>query len=102
MPVVFVYTTFPSKDSAESISTQLLKGKYIACYNIFTITSGYWWQGTTQNENEFVSVMKTVEEKIPNLELKYLELHPYDIPCFVYWSIKASKSYEAWIRQSLQ
>ncbi len=98
MSFIIVYITHASKKDAESVCDHLLQKKMIACANIFPISSAYWWQGSIQNEDEWVSIVKTVPENWDILQKEVEEIHPYDVPCIMKIEVTANKAYEDWIR----
>lgn len=80
----FVYTTFPDVMMAKSISAELLNRSLIACANIFPAhIAMYKWDGAVQQDDEIAVIYKTSGDKLNDLEKTYVELHPYDVPCFV-------------------
>src|SRR4051812_522232 len=83
-PVVFVYTTFPSQNVAQDITHTLLGERLIACANIFgPMTSVYRWDGQEHSETEVPCYLKTSSTKLSALHERFLEIHPYECPCFV-------------------
>lgn len=101
MPFLMIYVTHPDETTAQSISQKLLEQKLVACSNIFPITSAYWWEGTIQNEQEWVSVLKTSRENGKAVEKEIEKWHPYQVPCILKWEVNANEKYENWIHQSL-
>lgn len=94
-----IYTTHPDKATAEKISNQLVKERLVACANIFPINSAFFWEGTCQNEAEFVAIVKTRNKLAKKVASRILELHPYDVPAIVRWKVTANKAYEKWIKE---
>ena len=100
MSVVFVYATFPDADTAQKICGELISQKLAACANILGEgRSLYWWDGKLQNEPEVYAILKTAAETYPSLENRIKELHSYDTPCIVSWTIEqGSKEFLDWVR----
>lgn len=94
-----IYTTYPDSETAQQITNELLDQRLIACANTLPIESAYWWQGAICREGETAVLLKTSAAKRQLLEKHYLALHPYDVPCFVYWEAHANADYEAWIEE---
>ena len=98
MAFTIIYSTHPDEETAQKISNQLLEEKLIACANIFPIKSAYYWKGNSENDNEFVSIVKTRNKLATKVEKRILALHPYEVPAVLRWKVKANKSYEKWIK----
>lgn len=96
-----VYITYGNKEEAENICSQLLTHKLIACSNIIPVQSAYWWNHLIQNDQEWISIVKTAPEKYQDLEDEVVKLHSYEIPCIVKWEVSANAAYEKWIRESV-
>jgi len=101
MSFAFIYITYPSEVEAQRVSQHLLEQKLIACTNIFPITSAYWWQGVIQNEQEWVSIVKTTLENYEGVKSEVEKIHPYDVPCILKIEVVANEVYEQWIRSSV-
>jgi len=91
------YITHPTEQAANAIVAHLLEKKLIACANIFPIQSHYHWEGTQQNEQEWVSILKTtlILESVVEAEIK--SVHPYKVPCIVRYEARANADYAQWI-----
>ena len=100
MSFIIIYITHSSEENAQKIADQLLQKKLVACANIFPIKSMYWWNGNIENENEYVSIVKTIPELWEVLQKEVKEIHPYDVPCIMKIEAEANKEYEKWIRES--
>lgn len=100
MSFLLIYITHPDHKTAKRISERLISEKYVACSNIFPIESSYWWKGEIENEDEFVSIVKTRCSHFEIIERKVKELHPYDIPCIMALEVQANEDYEKWIIES--
>lgn len=78
------YTTFPDEPTAQKISRTLLEEKLVACTNLFPVVqSQYWWQGKIESSKECVMILKSESRLKADLQKRYLELHPYETPCFL-------------------
>jgi len=66
------------------------------------LTSLYHWQGKLESEQEVLLLIKSLKDKIPALEQKVLELHPYDTPEFVCLSADyVNDKYQKWLEGAL-
>ncbi len=101
MPFIIVYTTHPDEQSANKISSELIQKKLVACANIFPMQSAYWWQGNIENGNEYVSILKTIQENFDKVKLEIEKVHKYEVPCIMKIEVEANESYEKWIRESV-
>jgi periplasmic divalent cation tolerance protein len=102
MPFIVVYVTHPDEASAKSISRRLLEAKIVACANIFPISSAYWWNSTIQNDQEWVSLLKTTPGLWQKLQEAVSSLHPYEVPCILKFEVEANAAYEKWIYDSVE
>lgn len=102
MPFALLYITYPNESEAQRVSQLLLARRLVACANIFPITSAYWWQGVIQNEQEWVSIVKTTLENYEAVKREVEKVHPYDVPCILKIEVEANAAYENWIRDSVE
>jgi periplasmic divalent cation tolerance protein len=98
------YTTFPDEATAQKVSLQLLEEKLVACTNLFpVIQSQYWWQGKIENSKECVLILKSESLFKARLEKRFLELHPYETPCFLEIRLDSGNpGYLDWLSASLK
>ena len=94
MSFITIYITHANEDEAKRISNILVEEKYVACSNIFPITSAYWWNGVMENEDEWVSIVKSIPENWEAIKHKVSEIHPYDVPCIMKFNVEANEKYE--------
>ena len=99
---VWIYTTWPEAQSASKAAGLLVGEKLAACANILPgVQSVFEWEGEIQRESECAMVLKTSAQAAPRLRARFVELHPYDEPCFL--ALKADNDLSApdflnWIR----
>jgi periplasmic divalent cation tolerance protein len=79
MKPVIIVSTFPSKQSVNSIADLLVKKKLAACVNIIKISSIYTWFGKTENKDEYLALFKTTKKNQLILKKELEKLHPYDV-----------------------
>lgn len=97
MPFLTFYITHPDEATARHITSRLLTDRWIACANIFPVSSQYWWDRQLQNDSEWVSVVKTSLALEKHLESIVQQLHPYEVPCIMRFETRANEAYEQWI-----
>lgn len=99
MSVVVVFSTFPSADKAAEIARILVEERLCACVNVVQgVRSIYRWDGETHDDAEVLAVIKTTEERVPALQARLVELHPYDVPeAIVVPVVGGHAPYLAWV-----
>lgn len=99
-----VYCTCPDSAQAEKIAHRLAELKLVACTNIVPhLTSIYPWEGKLIRGCEAFMIMKTHQNKLPDLEKAILELHPYTVPEIIALPIiYANKKYLDWINKEVE
>ena len=81
MPVVVVFSTFPSADKAAEIARALVGESLAACVNVVPgVRSIYRWEGKLCDDSEVLAVIKTTTERADALIARLVALHPYDVP----------------------
>lgn len=102
-PIILVYTTFPSVESAESVCGQLLSWRLIACANIRgPMTSLYWWKGKIEKATEIPAILKTQKSRLSTLFDRIKTLHPYEVPCMIALPVeKVNRDYELWLKAEM-
>ena len=101
---VFLYSTFPDKDSALRVADALVGAKLAACVNIHgPMTSVYEWEGKREASEEFAAFIKTRRELAERAIGTARPLHPYTVPCFLILPIEGgNEDYLAWARERTQ
>ena len=97
MGLVLVLVTFPDEESAKSMVDIVLERKLAGCILTTSVKSAYFWQGEKQNDEEMISLFKTNESKIADLEKFILANHPYEIPAIIKLNASANEGYEHWL-----
>lgn len=95
---MIVLTTVP-KDAADELASRLVDERLAACVNVQApMTSTYRWRGKLEREEECQLVMKTSRKRLPELERRLQELHPYELPEFIaIRATAASSGYADWV-----
>jgi periplasmic divalent cation tolerance protein len=94
-----VLSTVPSEQVGTRIAQALLEENLVACVNIVPgVRSMYRWNGAIQQEQEFLLVIKTRDDRYEKLEQRIRELHPYDVCEVLALEVMAgSKPYLDWV-----
>ncbi len=102
MGIIAIMTTTDSVEEARSIAAALVERGLVACAQISSIQSYYTWQGGVQNDDEFRILMKTTEDRYPQVEAAILDLHSYDLPAVVAFDITRSHApFAEWVAASV-
>ena len=101
--VSVVLTTIAAKTDAVALARALVEERLAACVNILPVmTSVYRWQGHIEQEVEQQLLIKTASDRVPALEHRLRELHPYDVPEFVVLGAgEFGAAYLDWVQQSV-
>jgi len=100
--LVIVLTTMP-ESGADELAAALVGERLAACVNVHApMRSTYRWQGAFETEPERQLVIKTTAERLPALEARLQQLHPYELPEFLVMRVeRGSERYEAWVRENV-
>lgn len=95
---VIVLTTLGADAGAHALARTLVDERLAACVNVLPVmTSLYRWKGAVEQDREQQLVIKTSRDRIPALQARLRELHPYELPEFLVLTAEASDAYRAWI-----
>ena len=97
MKFITIHVNFPTEESAKSVSSELLKKRFIAWVNYYKIESSYHWKWEIHYSDETVAVLKTRLESFEKIEAFIKENHPYETPCIIKNEVTANKDYVDWI-----
>ena len=103
MDTVMVYMTAGDRTEAERIGRALVETRLAACVNILPgAKSVYEWQGELHKDQELVLLIKTRSDRLAALEVRLLELHPYELPELVVVPLVGGLApYLSWIETQL-
>ena len=95
-----VLVTAPDLETAERLVRTLVEEGLVACGNIVpAMTSIYVWQGTIEQSNEVLIILKAAESKVTRLTRRVPELHPYEVPEVLVLPVVAGHhAYLDWVR----
>lgn len=99
---VLVLTTLGADIDPATIALRLVEERLAACVNALPeMESFFRWHGAIERDRERQLVIKTTAERLPALERRLHEMHPYDLPEFLVIPVLAgSEQYLRWIRNS--
>ena len=102
MPVI-VLTTVSTTFDVQPLALQLVEQGVAACVNVIPrIHSVYRWKGKIENDSEQLLLIKTVEERLPDLRATLFAMHPYEVPEFMVIQIDdLSEAYRSWLLSSV-
>jgi periplasmic divalent cation tolerance protein len=88
MNCILVYSTFPSKEQAETAARALLDEQLVAGANLFALDSLFRWQGTIERRAECSVLFQAERRFYKRIEARLRQLHPDKVPQIVMWRIK--------------
>ena len=104
MKNILVIVTAKDKKEAEKIAQALLKNKLVACANIISgASSFFWWNKKIDNTKEFILFLKTKRSLFGKLTKVVKALHSYEVPEIIAVPIVAGdKNYMDWLNGNLR
>ena len=98
---ILIYTTFPTRETAEAVADALLDRHLIACANIIPgMVALYRWRGQHHRDVEVVMILKTRGALAEQVIEATKRLHPYETPALVALRpVAGDLDYFAWIAQ---
>ena len=101
MDMRLVLVTHPNKEHAERITRGVIDAKLAACVLVTDVKSFYNWERNLNEDDEVVTILKTLTDKITDLE-KYIETnHDYDVPAIISFQANANQAYSNWLNDQL-
>lgn len=101
---VQVTTTFPDPRTAQRVASCVVEERLAACAQVQgPISSTYRWKGEVEEDQEWYCHFKTMFKRLPALEARIRELHPYEIPEIIAVPIvQANPKYLEWIQEEIE
>jgi periplasmic divalent cation tolerance protein len=98
-----VLTTAASEEEARKIGRHLVEQGLAACVNIIPgVESIYRWKGKIESAQEWLLIVKTTAERFPAVRDAIRELHSYDLPECIAFSVEdGSLPYLKWLEESV-
>jgi periplasmic divalent cation tolerance protein len=100
---IIVLVTTPNTAEASKIANALVAERLAACVNVVPwIESYYRWEGEVTRDSETLLIIKTTNDRYPELERRVKDLHSYSTPEVIALEIeRGSEEYLSWLRQSV-
>lgn len=102
--MLIVLNTTPNIEEAETLAKKIITAKLAACVQILPqIKSFYFWEDKVQEDAEVLLLIKTLDEKFPELRDFIQKNHSYDVPEMVALDAKeVSENYLDWIKDYIK
>jgi periplasmic divalent cation tolerance protein len=102
--VLIVLTNCPDADVADRLARALVEGKLAACVNqLPAVSSTYRWQGAVERAVEVPLLIKTTQERLPEVQEAIRTLHPYEVPEIIAIPVVAGlPAYLRWVVEATQ
>jgi periplasmic divalent cation tolerance protein len=99
---VIVLTTISLDVDASVLGTRLVEERLAACVNVLPeMDSFFRWRGAVERDQERQVIIKTTAARLPALERRLHELHPYELPEFLVLAVEqGSEAYLRWLTAS--
>lgn len=98
-----VTTTLPDRATADQLGATLVQERLAACAQVVgPVSSTYRWQGRVERSEEWYCHLKTTRARLPAIERRVRELHPYELPELVAVPlVDGDQQYLQWIEESV-
>ena len=98
--LILILTTMPDDARAEDLAKTLVEERLAACVNVHgPMMSTYRWKGAVDREPERQVVIKSTRARLPAIQARLRETHPYELPEFVVIAADASDAYRRWVAE---
>ncbi len=100
---VQVSTTLPDEPAAQAIAERLVEEHLAACAQVGgPVSSIYRWRGEVERAREWYCHLKTSTARLPALQQRLRELHPYEVPEIIAVPIVGGDAdYLRWIEETV-
>lgn len=101
--LVIAFSSCSNENMAYALSERIIESGLAGCIKILPVkTSIYIWKGKLVKEPEVLLMIKTLENKVEQLERFILEHHEYETPEFSVVPVsKVNENYLIWMEQCL-
>ena len=98
---VFVYTAWPSPETAEAAGAALVEARLAAAVNIIPgMRSIYRWRGAVERAEETLMIVKTRRGRVDGVIAEVKARHPYEEPGIAVLPLAGgSAGYLEWMRR---
>jgi periplasmic divalent cation tolerance protein len=95
-----VTTTLPDRKSADKLAETLVAERLAACAQVLgPVSSTYRWESRVERAEEWYCILKTTDQRLPALQKRIRELHPYQVPELIALPITGGEpQYLDWVR----
>ena len=99
---VIVLTTLGADIDPSTLALRLVEERLAACVNALPeMESFFRWHGAVERDRERQLIIKTTAARLPDLERRLHEMHPYDLPEFLVIPVRqGSEAYLRWLASS--
>jgi periplasmic divalent cation tolerance protein len=96
-----VTTTLPDRAGAEKMAAAVVAERLAACAQVLgPVSSTYRWKGGVEQAQEWYCNLKTTSRRLPELQKRIRELHPYKVPEILAIPISdGDEQYLEWIKE---
>lgn len=97
--MLIIQTTVSNANDAETLARKLVEARLAACVQIIPqVTAIYEWKGSIERTSEHLLIIKTADEKWPQIDEFIGEHHPYETPELVACRAEnISTDYREWL-----
>ena len=94
-----LYVTAENREEATAVGRTLVQERVVACANVIDgMTSIYFWKDQVEETDEAVLLLKTRQELVDRVIARVNELHSYDVPCVLSWTVEqGSPEFLQWV-----
>ncbi|RYF15443.1 MAG: divalent-cation tolerance protein CutA [Comamonadaceae bacterium] len=98
LDILAVTTTVGSVAEAQALARAVLERRLAACVQLEEgLTSFYRWEGRQREDAEVRLTIKTLPACEGALQALFAEAHPYEVPQFLAFTMRASGAYAKWV-----
>lgn len=100
---IVVFVTVGSSDEGDRLARVLVGERLAACVNrIKSVQSVYRWQGTVEQSEEELLIIKSKKELFERIKKRVQELHSYSVPEIIALPIlEGNEGYLKWLGEQL-
>jgi periplasmic divalent cation tolerance protein len=104
LSAIVIITTVGTEDEANRLARELVGRRHAACVNVLPIhRSVYRWRDKLCEDSELMLLIKSVEDEYPAIEAAILELHSYELPEILRFSVNGGEEkFLNWLADSVQ
>jgi periplasmic divalent cation tolerance protein len=101
---ILLLTTVATQNQARRLAKVLLTERLCGCVTVLPkARSSYWWRDRIETAGEVLLLLKTARRKLPSLERRLGELHPYEVPeILALEPTRIAPAYARWLAASVR